>query len=244
MNLFGRLKSKLKRELFQPSLFGLLINPLYIVHTGLFKYINELAPQIKGSVLDFGCGSKPYENLFINSDEYIGCDIEASGHNHYDSKIDYFFDGKKLPFIDGKFDSVVSFEVFEHVFNLHEILKEINRVTKKSGLLLISLPFAWCEHEAPYDFARYTSFGISDILGQNGFEVIEYKKTTTHFLTICQLLVSYLVQNIAPKKKRYYYIFQIMFIFPFIVFAYALNSILPKNYDLFCCSVILARKIN
>ena len=36
------------------------------------KYINKFAPQIKGSVLDFGCGSKPYENLFINSDEYIG----------------------------------------------------------------------------------------------------------------------------------------------------------------------------
>ena len=105
-------------------------------------------------VLDFGCGSKPYENLFINIDEYVGCDIEVSGHDHLDSKIDYFFDGKNLPFIDDRFDSVVSFEVFEHIFNLPEILKEINRVTKTSGNILISVPFAWGEHEVPYDFAR------------------------------------------------------------------------------------------
>ena len=106
-----------------------------------------------------GCGSKPYENLFVHADKYIGCDVEVSGHNHSDSKIDYFFDGKKLPFSDGTFDAVVSFEVFEHVFNLPEILTEINRVTKEKGTLLISIPFAYGEHEIPYDFARYTSFG-------------------------------------------------------------------------------------
>ena len=83
---------------------------------------------------------------------------------------------------------------------------------------------------------------MTDILNKNGFEVIEYKKTTTHFLTICQLLVSYLVQNIAPKKNIYYYIFQITIIFPITIIAYAINTVLPKNYDLFCCSVILAKK--
>ena len=204
MNFVKSLKSRIKKEQFQPTLFGLIINPVYIVHSGLFKYINKFAPQMKGSVLDFGCGSKPYENLFINSDEYIGCDIEVSGHDHHDSNIDYLFDGKKLPFANDRFDSVVSFEVLEHVFNLPEILQEINRVTKTSGTFLISVPFAWHEHEAPYDFGRYTSFGMTHILREHGFQVIEYNKTTTHFLTICQLFVSYLVQNIAPKNKFYY----------------------------------------
>ena len=244
MTLVGRLKSKVKREQFKPTLLGLVINPVYIIRGGLLKCINEFAPQVKGSVLDFGCGSKPYENLFVHSDEYIGCDVQVSGHNHQDSKIDYFFDGKKLPFMDGRFETVVSFEVFEHVFNLPGILKEINRVTKKSGMLLISIPFAYGEHEAPYDFARYTSFGITDILKESGFKVIEYKKTTTHFLAICQLFISYLVQNIDKKKNKYYYIFQVLLIFPLTVMAYALNSILPKNYDLFCSSVILCKKIS
>ena len=80
------LKSRIKKEQLQPTLFGLVINLVYIDHSGLFKYMYEFARQVKGSVLDFGCGSKPYENLFINSDEYIGCDVEVSGHDHHDSK--------------------------------------------------------------------------------------------------------------------------------------------------------------
>ena len=243
MNLIKNIKSKIKKEQFQPTLFGLIVNPVYIIRNGLFKSINEFAPKMTGSVLDFGCGSKPYENLFINADEYVGCDIEVSGHDHLDSKIDYFFDGKNLPFIDDRFDSVVSFEVFEHIFNLPEILKEINRVTKTSGNILISVPFAWGEHEVPYDFARYTSFGITHLLKENGFQVIEFKKTTTYFLATFQLLIAYLINNVAPKNK-FYYIFQIGFVFPITVIAYALNSILPKNYDLFCSSVIFAKKIN
>jgi len=92
---------------------------------------------------------------------YIGVDLEATGHDHSNSKIDVLYDGKVLPFKDGQFDAVVSFEVLEHVFNLSEVMREINRVTTDSGYLLISVPFAWLEHEIPYDFARYTSFGIN-----------------------------------------------------------------------------------
>ena len=141
------------------------------------------------------------------------------------------------------FDAVVSFEVFEHVFNLPEILKEINRVTKTSGTLLISLPFVYGEHEAPHDFARYTSFGITHLLKENGFQVIGLKKTTTYLLTCFQLFISYLIQNIVPKNKLYY-LFHLIIIFPLTVMAYAFDSILPKNDDLFCSIVILAKKIS
>ena len=138
------------------------------------------------------------------------------------------FDGKKLPFSDGRFDSVVSFEVLEHVFNLPQILQEINRVTKDSGLFLISVPFAWGEHEAPYDFARYTSYGMTDILNKNGFEVIEYKKTTTHFSNYMPITGILFSAEYCSKKNIYYYIFQITIIFPITIIAYAINTVLPK----------------
>ena len=71
---------------------------------------------------------------------------------------------------------------------------------------------------------------VSDrkILKDSGYKVIEYKKTTTYLLVIFQQLITYLVQEIAPSRKRYYYIFQILLIFPLSVTAYALNLILPK----------------
>jgi len=61
-------------------------------------------------------------------------------------------------------DGVFSSETFEHIFNLEEIIKEINRVLKKEGLLLATCPFLWPEHEVPYDYARYTSFAMKNLL--------------------------------------------------------------------------------
>ena len=83
--------------------------------------------------MDFGCGSKPYESLFVNAKKYIGIDVEVSGHNHKDSKVDVFYDGKTLPFADKSFDAVVCFEVLEHIFNPDEAITEIRRVLKGDG---------------------------------------------------------------------------------------------------------------
>lgn len=49
-------------------------------------------------------------------------------------------------------------------FHIQEIVKELNRVLKENGEMLITVPFVWNEHEIPYDFGRYTSFGIIDLL--------------------------------------------------------------------------------
>jgi len=45
---------------------------------------------IKGKVLDVGCGSKPYQDCFPLVSAYIGIDVEASGHDHENSKVDVF----------------------------------------------------------------------------------------------------------------------------------------------------------
>ena len=63
------------------------------------------------------------------------------------------------------------------MFNLPDLLMEINRVTKRDGYLLLSVPFAWAEHEIPYDFARYTSFALTHLLEKNGYRVLELHKS-------------------------------------------------------------------
>ena len=218
-------------------------NPFYIIRSGLFKPIAKIAPTIKGDILDFGCGSKPYESLFTNANSYIGVDVEVSGHRHKDREVDVFYDGKTIPFPDNRFDAVVCFEVFEHVFNLEEVLAEIRRVLKSNGLLLVSIPFAWDEHEAPYDFARYTSYGIRHILNKNGFDVVELQKTTTYLLAVCQVFIAYLVQYVLPRGRISRKISQLILIFPLTVLSLLLNAVLPKRYEYFSNSVVLSKKI-
>ncbi len=133
--------------------------PAWLTRNRLLKAIETCVPELEGTLLDFGCGSKPYQSLF-SVEKYIGLDFENPGHPHVNEQIDVFYDGKKIPFSNDYFDSIFSSEVFEHVFNLEEILKELNRVLKTGGKILITCPFAICEHEVPHDFARYSSFGI------------------------------------------------------------------------------------
>src|SRR6476646_7017983 len=118
----------------------------FLIRNRLPRNIKVLAPRLTGKMMDFGCGQKPYRSLF-SVDDYVGVDFENPGHPHLNESIDVFYDGKTLPFLDGQFDSIFSSEVFEHVFNIDDILKELNRVLKINGLILITCPFAFCEHE-------------------------------------------------------------------------------------------------
>lgn len=239
----NRIVSRAQREQFFPTPFlGMALNPVYIARAALHKAIANVAPAITGSILDFGCGSKPYASLFVNATEYTGVDIKASGHDHnkLSSKVDFFYDGKSLPFEDGTFDAVVTFEVLEHVFNLAEILEELRRVIRPGGTLLISIPFAWYEHEQPYDFARYTSFGITSLLERHNFSQIQVTKTTSFFLAICQMQIAYLAYFLFPTTPFVRRILQLTIIFPLTAISVAINTLLPKRSEYFCQSVITA----
>ena len=242
MDWLSSVAARLRRELFVPSALGILINPFHITRNALYRNLRQLAPSIRGDVLDFGCGSKPYASLFASASSYSGVDIQTSGHDHQESKVDYFYDGQTLPFDNARYDGVVSFETLEHIFNPSRILSEINRVTKDGGLLLISVPFVWDEHEVPYDCARYTSFGLRHILESAGYDIVELRKTTTYFMTIAQMLIAYLHQYVFPRRGFFRHACQLLFIFPISALAYLLDTLLPKRYDFFCDCVVLARK--
>tara|TARA_B110000211_G_scaffold157380_1_gene178297 strand:- start:3373 stop:4134 length:762 start_codon:yes stop_codon:yes gene_type:complete len=237
------LKSIWVREAFYPSYFlGVWINPFFIIRRGLIDGVREISTYIHGGkLLDVGCGSKPYEELFV-VDEYIGIDIEVSGHSHASSKVDKFYDGKAIPFPNGHFDCVFSSEVFEHVFNLDELLTEINRVLKTGGKFAFTCPFVWDEHEQPYDFARYTSFAIEHLLAKHGFTVVKLKKSTGYIETVMQMLSAYLWQHVLPKNKYFKLIFTPLLIAPVNILGLLFKVIFPKNNNFYHNNIVLAEK--
>ena len=231
----------IKKSRFTPTLFNIFINPFYFTKKGLYKGIKMHTDSIKGVMLDFGCGNKPYKNLF-KVDKYIGLDIEKSGHDHKNEKIDFYYDGKKIPFQDNYFDSIFSSEVFEHIPNINEILNELNRVLKKDGRILITVPFVWYEHECPYDYLRYTSFGIKHLLESKGFRTISIKKTTNYIETIFQIINSYIYIILFPQNKFIKIILSAIIITPITSLGILLSKILPNNPSFFLNNIILAEK--
>lgn len=179
---------RIQKEAFFPSWLGLAVNPFYISRSMLARAIADYAPEIAGVVLDFGCGSKPYEAIFTKAEDYIGVDIAVSGHDHRESSVDFFWDGEKLPFEDNTFDSIVAFEVMEHVFNPSQVLSELQRVIKPGGVMLITVPFVHGEHETPFDFARYTSFGLNSILNAAGFSPLKCLKIGSFTDVVLQMI--------------------------------------------------------
>ena len=94
--------------------------------------ISELISKLNGKLLDIGCGIKPYEKLCLNVKNDIGLEIDDEGNRQH-QYADIFYDSKTIPCKDKEFKSILSNQVFEHVFNPNEFLKEVNRVTKMGG---------------------------------------------------------------------------------------------------------------
>jgi SAM-dependent methyltransferase len=238
----SRIKEYLKNENFYPGLIGLFINPFFFARKELAKNVKLCAPLINGKVLDVGCGKKPYKKLFINVTEYIGMDIENPGHDHSNEDIDVFYDGKIFPFTDNGFDSILTNQVFEHVFNPQQFLSEINRVLKPDGYLLLTVPFMWDEHEQPNDFGRYSSYGIKSILKEHGFEVESYYKSCPGISGIIQLFNLYLYKKFYSKHKILNICLTILLISPFNLLGTCLSVFERKESDIFLDNVVLAKK--
>ena len=238
--MINKIKDIFKSNAFITKRYSITFLPNYIIRRGIYKKIKQKAVEIKGVCLDFGCGSKPYESLFENAEEYIGVDIEVSGHNNSSNKIDYYYDGKVLPFQKEKFDVIFSSEVFEHIFNIHSILPELNRVLKTKGLLLITIPFVWEEHEIPFDYGRYTRFGITHLLNEYNFKIISIEQTTSDIETIFQLFSNY-VFNAIKSKLNYKFILafiQFFLILPINLSGKILSKIIPNSNKLYLNNVI------
>jgi ubiquinone/menaquinone biosynthesis C-methylase UbiE len=225
---------------FNPKMY----QDIYIIRNGLYNAIKNNACIFKGKMLDFGCGSKPYRYLFSNIVEYIGLDYHNEGHPHDCEEIDVYYDGITIPFNDNSFDCILSSEVFEHIFNINEVLDELSRVLKKDGVILITCPFVWNLHEIPNDYARYTPYALIDIFEKKGFEIIKNERIGNYITTLGQLKIIYFTNNILPKLG----ILNNIYIKAIIVLYYNIvinlkSRILPSKNDFYLSNLLIAKKM-
>lgn len=238
----SKIKSWILKEQLNPDFWGLFINPFYFARKELYKNIKSLSDKITGKTLDIGCGEKPYEALF-HSDSYWGMDLKISGHKHNTEKIDVFYDGNKFPFSNESFDSLIVSQVLEHIFNPDEFLDEVNRVLKTDGFLLLTVPFVWDEHEQPFDYGRYSSFGIKHLLEKHNFRFVEHKKTASDFRAIIQIANSYFFK-ITYAKSIYLLPITLLLTIPVNILGVIFYKLLPKNEDLYLDNIVLCKKVS
>lgn len=142
---------------------------------------NILAKTVSDAplVLDIGCGHKPYADLFI------GCQYIGMNHSDEDASPDILGDAQSFPFENDFAEIVFCTQVAEHLPQPHKLFNESYRVLKPGGFLILTAPFHWPLHEEPYDYFRFTRYGLEYCAKVAGFREINISSVGSDWAQIC-----------------------------------------------------------
>ena len=196
---------------------------LYLHRKKILNSLQKSLPHLKGSVLDVGCGNKPYQSL-IDCNAYIGVDVASSPH--LNANFDKIFDGLHLPFDSESFDNIICTEVIEHCIDPNLLFGEMSRVLKKGGFAFITAPMFLVHHEAPYDFRRLTYYGMRQLAEESGFSV---KTLDDRGNIFCVLITSIYFTIGELISRRPFSDFVMWLIFPVTYFLYKMDGFRKKE---------------
>lgn len=173
---------------------------IYYPLTQKRKLIERISEKyFRGDFLDLGCGVMPYKNIIQDKvEKYIGMDIENATYQKNTSP-DVFWDGKTIPSNTCSYDNAMLVEVLEHVPEPDRVLKELHRVLKPKGYLLITIPFLWPLHDVPYDEYRYTPFSLKRKCIEAGFEIVEIESFGGWNSSLATILSLYVKRYLRKK---------------------------------------------
>ena len=143
-----------------------LSSPTWVVRNSLARWLEEQAAELGGGervrILDVGCGVKPYYPFFAAvASEYVGVDVVENPAAELIGRVE------ALPVDDAAFDVVLCTQVLEHCDDPAQAVRELRRVTRRSGRVLASTHGVQVYHPSPVDYWRWTHEGLRRLFEQN-----------------------------------------------------------------------------
>ena len=182
-----------------------VLNDATIEHLHRYAIAKEL---VQGKhVLDIACGEGYGSNLLASSARFVnGVDIDQAiiihASQNYKKENLSFTHGsvEKIPFEANTFDIVVSFETLEHTTEHISMLKEIKRVLKPEGLLLISTP----DKKSYSDIPGYKNPFHKKELYQAEFDKLLRDHFNYHSIYYQNLHMASLIMNADDRSLKIY----------------------------------------
>lgn len=148
------------------------------------------AVPVGSRVLDVGAGSAPYRGFFSHcrylTQDFVQLDPGQLLHGAY-THVDYVSDAAAIPVANASFDAVLCTEVLEHVPEPIELVREIARVLRPGGKLILTAPLGSGIHQEPFHFyGGFTPYWYERFLAQAGFENVRVEANAGSFRAYSQ----------------------------------------------------------
>jgi len=212
-----------------------LENRIFQIHTKwpefkpLLQSLQDIGASLRGNevVVDLGryyvydgtCLFAPY---FAKARQYVGADCvlpdwkEVYGYQRWmveDGRIirvppKLVTDITRLPFGSEVADWVLIPNIVEHVREPESMFEEAFRILKKGGRSVVFAPHVREEHQPPFDYFRYTRYGLRHLFEKVGFEVETITPTTGIFDVLSKTAITALDFLPAGKRRVVRFIFE------------------------------------
>jgi SAM-dependent methyltransferase len=186
-----------------------------ISRKGIYPFLNIEFKKISSSkkVLTIGAGGEV--NLLLNqyskknSFDLVSFDIEKK------MMPDIMGDICTFDFKEEKYDYVVIVEVLEHLHSPHLAISNIKSILNKGGKIILTVPFIFPIHERPYDYYRFTKYGLEFLF--KGFTNLKIKERNSWLEAINVLFVRLVMdRNLISRFLAPFFIILAYINLPFI----------------------------
>jgi SAM-dependent methyltransferase len=153
--------------------------------------------EVHGDVFDVGSGPNPYyHSYFKNSTGAVFYDMDPKRGDEIN------FETDALPFPENRFDTVLSMNVLEHIYNHNHLLREMTRVLKPNGDMIIFVPFFVIYHPDPgfsLDCFRYTKDALIRMTTDAELKEVRIEEVGMAMCTIsANMILSSLPRYVRP----------------------------------------------
>ncbi len=179
--------------------------PIYLLtatfsRAGIDKFLAEQisdlnsAPDKYKNILNVGSGGFVSRSIKkLECQNVLNIDIDA------DRGPDMVVDVCAMDQFDNdSFDAIFMVEVLEHVNSPTKAISEIHRVLRKDGVFILTTPFIFEMHDCPFDYYRFTRYGLELLLSE--FSSIEIRARNKYLDTIVVLSMRLFVSKYIGDK--------------------------------------------
>jgi SAM-dependent methyltransferase len=189
------------------------LNPYWLDRVCLRASVEALASEARGVLLDVGVSEAPYRELFTPFvSRYVGLEYPPSILDKQPEMwailervkipVQVFGDGSRLPFRDASVETVLATEVLEHVPYPELLVREMARVVKPGGKVLLTVPFMQPLHELPSDYYRFTPSSLRVYAEDAGLEVLSITPRGNFASAIGAMLSQWLLRCIGASSLQ------------------------------------------